>query len=101
MRVTSLLLVRSIQRGFRRYALRKVSVRSTQKFCYIVSRHQFLLQKCPFFIRKHNTHDIQSQVTLKTILLFSIDQIKTTNRVLLLRHDKIIKLFFIFYDNLV
>ena len=36
------LLVRSIQGGFRRYAVRKGSVRSTQKFCYIVRRHQFL-----------------------------------------------------------
>jgi len=30
------LLVRSIQGGFRRYAVRKGSVRSTQKLCYIV-----------------------------------------------------------------
>jgi len=37
------LLVRSIQGGFRRYAVRKGLVRSTQKFCYIVRRHQFLL----------------------------------------------------------
>ena len=36
------LLVRSIQGGFRRYAVRKGSVRSTQTFCYIVRRHQFL-----------------------------------------------------------
>ena len=28
---------------FRRYAVRKGLVRSTQKFCYIVRRHQFLL----------------------------------------------------------
>jgi len=35
------------------------------------------------------------------VMLFSNDQIKTTNRVLLLRHDAIIILFFILYDNLV
>jgi len=35
-------LVRSIQGGFRRYAVRKELVRSTQKFCYIVRRHKFL-----------------------------------------------------------
>jgi len=46
MRVTPTpLLVRSIQGGFRRYAVRKGSVRSTQKFCYIVRRHQILLLK--------------------------------------------------------
>ena len=38
-------LARSIQEGFRRYAVRTGSVRSTQKFCYIVRRHQFLLLK--------------------------------------------------------
>ena len=43
MRMTPPFLVRSIQGGFRRYAVRKGSVRSTQKFCYIVRRHQFLL----------------------------------------------------------
>ena len=40
------ILVRSIQGEFRRYAVRKGSVRSrgpTQKFCYIVRIHQFLL----------------------------------------------------------
>jgi len=46
------LLVRSIQGGLRRYAVRKGSVRSTQKFCYIVRRHQFLLLKGPIFIKK-------------------------------------------------
>jgi len=37
----------------------------------------------------------------RRVLLFSNDQIKTTNRVLLLCYDEIIILFFIFYDNLV
>ena len=50
------LLVRSIQGGFRRYAVRKGSVSSTQKFCYIVRRHQFLLLKDPIFIKKNTTH---------------------------------------------
>jgi len=67
MRVTPPLLVRSIQGGFRRYAVRKGSVRSTQEFCYIVRRHQFLLLKGPIFIKKHNTHAIQSQITLKKL----------------------------------
>jgi len=53
-RVTPPFLVRSIQGVFRRYAVRKGSVRSTQKFCYIVRRHQFLLLKCQIFIKKHN-----------------------------------------------
>jgi len=43
MRVTPPFLVRSIQGFFKRYAVRKGLVRSTQKFCYIVRRHQFLL----------------------------------------------------------
>jgi len=64
MRVTPPLLVRSIQGVFRRYAVRKGSVRSTQKSCYIVRRHQLLLLKCPIFIKKHNKRDIQSQITL-------------------------------------
>ena len=59
------LLVRSIQEGLRRYAVRKWLVRSTQKFCYIVFRLQFLLQKGPILIKKHNTRDVQSQITLK------------------------------------
>jgi len=37
------LLVRNIQRAIRRYAVRKESVRSTQKSCFIVRRHKFLL----------------------------------------------------------
>jgi len=36
-------LVRSIQGEFRQYPVRKGSVRSMQKFCYIVRSHQFLL----------------------------------------------------------
>ena len=47
--------------GFRRYAVRKGSVCSTQKFCYIVRRHQFLLLKGPIFIKKHNKRDIQNK----------------------------------------
>jgi len=31
---------------------------STQKFCYIVRSHQFLILKGPIFIKKHNTSDI-------------------------------------------
>ena len=58
------LLVRSIQGVFRRYAVHKGSVRSTQKSCYIVRRHQFLLLRCPIFIKKHNKRDIQNQITL-------------------------------------
>ena len=41
MRVTPPILVRSMQGVFRRYAVRKGSVRSTQKSCYIVRRHQW------------------------------------------------------------
>jgi len=56
---TTTLLVRSIQGGFRRYAVRKGLVRSTEKFCYIVRRHLFfLLKKGPIFTKKHNTRDI-------------------------------------------
>jgi len=51
--------------GFRRYEVRKGSVRSTQKSCYIVRKHQFL--KCQIFIKKHKKRDIQSQTTLKKI----------------------------------
>jgi len=36
------------------YAVRKGSVRSTQKSCYIVRRHQFLLSKGRIFIKEHN-----------------------------------------------
>ena len=50
--------------GVRRYAVRKGSVRITQKSCYIVRRHTFLLKKRPIFIKKHNKRDIQSQITL-------------------------------------
>jgi len=64
MRVTPPLLVRSIQGVFRRYAVRKGSVRSTQKSCYIVRRHEFLLLKGPIFIKKHKQRDIQSQISL-------------------------------------
>jgi len=64
MRVTPPFLVRSIQGVFRRYAVRKGSVRSTQKSCYIVRRHLFLLLKGPIFIKKHNKRDIQSQIIL-------------------------------------
>jgi len=68
LRVTPPILVRSIQWVFRRYAVRNGSVRSTQKSCYIVGRHQFLLLKCPIFIKKHNKHDIQSKITLNFLL---------------------------------
>jgi len=61
------LLVRSIQGGFRRYAVRKGLVRSTQKFCYIVRRHQFLLSKGPLFIKKHITRDKLSQITPRNL----------------------------------
>jgi len=53
--------------GFRRYTVRKGLVRSTQKFCYIVRRHQFLLKKGTISIKKHNKSDIQSQTTLKKL----------------------------------
>jgi len=43
-----------------RYAVLKGSVRSTQKSCYIVRRHLFLLLKGPFFIKKPTKRDIQS-----------------------------------------
>ena len=64
MRVTPPILVRSIQGVFRRYAVRKGSVRSTQKSCYIVRRHLFLLLKGPLFIKKHTKCDIPSQIIL-------------------------------------
>ena len=67
LRVTPPLLVRSIQGGFRRYAVHKGSVRSTQKFCYIVRRYHFFTLKRSNFHQKHNTHDIQSQIILKKI----------------------------------
>jgi len=57
-------LVRSIQGVFRRYAVRKGSVRNTQKSCYIVRRHQFLLLKGLVFIKKYKKPDIQSQIYL-------------------------------------
>ena len=55
-------LVRSIQGVFRRYAVRKGSVRSTQKSCYIVRSYLFLLLKGPIYIKKHNKRDVQSQI---------------------------------------
>ena len=64
LRVTPPFLVRSIQGVFRRYAVRKGSVRSTQKSCYIVRKHLFLLLKGSIFIKKHNKRDIQSQIIL-------------------------------------
>jgi len=64
LRVTPPILVRSIQGVLRRYAVRKGSVRSTQKSCYIVRRHLFLLLKGPLFIKKHTKRDIQSQIIL-------------------------------------
>jgi len=54
-------LVRSIQGVFRRCAVRKGSVRSTQKSCYIVRSYLFLLLKGPIYIKKHNKRDKQSQ----------------------------------------
>ena len=66
------LLVRSIQVLFRRYAVRKGLVRSTQKFCYIVRRHQFLLLKGPVFIKKHITRNKLSQITPKNCALASL-----------------------------
>jgi len=60
MRVTPPLLVRSIQGVFRRYAVRKGSVLSTQKSGYIVRRHQFLLLKGPIVIKNHSKRDTQS-----------------------------------------
>jgi len=64
LRVTPPILVHSIQGVFRRYAVRKESVRSTQKSCYIVRRHLFLLLKGPIFIKKHLKRDIQRQIIL-------------------------------------
>jgi len=49
------LLVRSIQGGFRRYAVRKGSVRSTQKFCYIVRRQSFTLKRSNFHQKTQHT----------------------------------------------
>ena len=48
----------------RRYAVRKGSVRSTQKSCYIVRSYLVLLLKGPIFIKKHNKRDVQSQIIL-------------------------------------
>ena len=45
--------------------VRKGSVSSTQKSCYIVYRHQFLLLKGLIFIKKRKKRDIQSQISLK------------------------------------
>ena len=45
--------------GCRRYAVHKWSVRSSQKSCYIVRRHQFLFLKGPIFSKKHNKREIQ------------------------------------------
>jgi len=41
-------LVRSIQRGFRRYAVRKGSVRSTQKCIYFVSANYVTFRSYPY-----------------------------------------------------
>jgi len=46
----------AVFRVFRRYAVRKGSVRSTRKSCNTVSRQQTLV-----FIKKHNIHDIKSR----------------------------------------
>jgi len=64
LRVTPPFLVRSIQGVLRRYAVRKGSVRSTQKSCYIVRSYLILLLKGPNFIKKHNKRDVQSQIIL-------------------------------------
>ena len=57
-------LVRSIQGvGFRRYAVRKWSVRSTQKSCYIVRRNQFLLKKVKYSSRNTTLFILQSPKT--------------------------------------
>ena len=59
-------------------AVRKWSVRSAQKSCYIKRRHQFLLLKGPIFNTKHNKRDIQSQITLNFLRAseFSIYELK-------------------------
>jgi len=62
--VTPPFLVRSIQGVFRRYAVRKGSV-LTQKSCYVVRSYLFLLLKGQIFIKKHNKHDVQSQIIIK------------------------------------
>jgi len=46
------LLVRSIQGGLRRYAVRKGSVRSTQKFCYFDADINFYFKKAQFSLKK-------------------------------------------------
>ena len=46
------------------HAVRKGSVCGTQKSCYIVRRHQFLLLKAPIFIKNTKKRDIQSQISL-------------------------------------
>ena len=65
------LLVRSIEVMFGRYAVRKGSVRSTQKFCYIVRRHQFLILKGPIIIKKHKKRDIQTFIQSQKYLYFA------------------------------
>jgi len=64
--------VRSIQWVFRRYAVRKGSVRSTQKSCYIVRRHHFLLLKGSICIKKLKKRDVQSQISLFSRALASL-----------------------------
>jgi len=60
------LLVRGIKGGFRRYEVRKESVRSTQNSCYIVRRHNLLLKI--LFLRRNTTKltYIQSKFFAKT-----------------------------------
>jgi len=48
----------AVFRLFRRYTVRKGSVRCMQKSCYIVRSHQLLILKCAIFIKKHNNRDI-------------------------------------------
>ena len=66
MRVIRRLSVRSIQGAFRRYAVRKGSVRITKKSCYIVCSHHILLLNGQIFTRKHNKRDIQSKESLNS-----------------------------------
>jgi len=66
MRLTPPFLVRSIQGGLRRYAVRKGLVRSTQKFYYIVRRHRFLLLKRSSFHQEtHHTWQTMSNNSKK------------------------------------
>ena len=54
--------------GFRQYAVRKGSVRSTQKSCYIVRRQHILLLKCASFIKK-----IQFILDISSFRSFNMD----------------------------